>query len=194
MATSTNTSTEQQKAMIRKASSSVFNYWFGYVANISLVLWLTSRAFEGSSSKLSLGAWAICISSGLLLWTLAEYFLHKWLYHEIQSPVKIGHDLHHDEPRALMGVPWYLTAIVLVGIYYGFASMFDPAKTGVVMAFTWLGYIGYCFVHHSTHHFNFKNSYFQMLRKHHLIHHHSKEGVNWGITSDIWDRVFKTKA
>ena len=65
------------KDLIRKASSSVFNYWFGYVANLSLVVWLSSRAFENGESSLSLRQWATYIMAGLFLWTFCEYFLHK---------------------------------------------------------------------------------------------------------------------
>ena len=180
------------KELVRKASSSVFNYWFGYVANISLVIWLSTRAFENGTSQLSLRQWAAHMIGGLFLWTFLEYFLHKILYHEISSPLKTGHDLHHDEPRSLLGVPWYLTAVILVGIYFGLSKLFNPYLTGAVMSFTWLGYIGYCFVHHSVHHFNWKNRWFLEARKHHLIHH-AKNDVNWGIVTDFWDRVFGTK-
>ena len=193
MTSNTSTATDEQKALIRKASSSVFNYWFGYVANVSLTIWLASRAFSNGDSQLSIGTWAICLASGFVFWTLSEYFLHKVLYHEVETPIKVGHDLHHDEPRSLLGVPWWLTTIILVAIYYAISYFVDPAKTGVVMAAVWAGYILYCFLHHSTHHFNFKNSYFQSIRRNHLIHH-AKGNVNWGITTDLWDRLFRTKA
>jgi len=180
------------KDFIRRASSSVFNYWFGYVANISLVVWLSSQAFSGGVSTLDLRSWATYIVGGLFLWTFFEYFLHKILYHELKTPIKVGHDLHHDEPRALLGVPWYLTTVILIALYFLLASIFNPAATGVVMSFTWLGYIGYCFVHHAIHHFNWKNKWFVEARRHHLVHH-AKDNVNWGITTDLWDRILGTK-
>jgi len=172
---------------IKRISSSKFNYWAGYVANLLLVLWLAAFG-----SSLNWKMWLSCAVGGFVLWTFSEYWLHRSVYHEIESPLATGHGLHHDEPKALMGVPWYLTTIVLIGVYYGFAAIFDPAKTGVVMAFTWLGYIGYCFVHHSIHHFNFQNPYFRRLLKHHLVHHVHPD-LNWGITTDVWDYVFRTK-
>jgi sterol desaturase/sphingolipid hydroxylase (fatty acid hydroxylase superfamily) len=181
------------KARIRAASSSVFNYWFGYVANISLVIWLSSRAFSDLQSQLSMMAWFGCALSGVFLWTLSEYVLHRFLYHEVSSPLKVGHDLHHDEPRALLGVPWWITTIVLVGLYYGLAAFLDPATTGVVMAFAWLGYIGYCAMHHSFHHATWKARWFVTARRNHMIHH-ARHNVNWGVTTLLWDRVFGTKA
>lgn len=180
---------------IKRISSSKFNYWAGYVANLALVAWLCGQALSWDGaihSRLSLVQWIVCSVAGLVLWTFSEYWLHRSIYHEIESPLQVGHDLHHDEPKALMGVPWYLTTVALVGLYYALASVFDPAKTGVVMGLTWLGYIGYCFVHHSIHHFHFKNPYFRHVLKHHLVHH-VHPNLNWGITTDVWDRVFGTK-
>jgi sterol desaturase/sphingolipid hydroxylase (fatty acid hydroxylase superfamily) len=173
-------------------SSSVFNYWFGYVSNLLVVTWLISRAFTPGVARLSPLGWVAAAGGGLLLWTLMEYFLHKWLYHDIESPIRDGHTLHHEEPHALLGVPWYFTAVVIVGVYYGLAKILDPASTAVVMAFTWLGYIGYCAMHHMIHHSRMTNAWFMNLRRHHLLHH-AKNNVNWGITTDFWDKVFRTK-
>lgn len=177
---------------IREFSSSVFNYWFGYVSNLFLVGWLISRAFDDGQIQISVATFTGFAMGGLLLWTLSEYVLHKFLYHELESPLKIGHDLHHAEPHSLLGVPWWITAIAVVGLYYGLASFLDPARTGVILAFAWLGYIGYCFLHHAIHHFRWQTRWFISLRRHHLLHH-ARHDVNWGVTSDLWDRVFRTK-
>ena len=193
MTMATETARNSNRDAIRRLSSSVFNYWFGYVSNILLVTWLASRAFSGGASLLSATQWAGTIVSGWLLWTLLEYFLHKWLYHDIGSPIRDGHTIHHDEPQALLGVPWYFTAVVIVAAYYGLSYITNPAITGAVMAFTWLGYIGYCAMHHALHHARWINRWFMNLRRHHLLHH-AKDNVNWGITTDLWDRVFRTKA
>jgi hypothetical protein len=177
---------------IRDLSSSVFNYWFGYVSNIALVLWLTSRAFDGVHLQMGLAAFVMLAVGGLVTWTLGEYAMHKFLYHALESPLKIGHDLHHAEPHSLLGVPWWITLVAVVGLFYGFAAFFNPGRTGVLMAFIWIGYIGYCFIHHSLHHFHWRNQWFVGLRRHHLLHH-AKHDVNWGVTTDLWDRVFRTK-
>ncbi len=182
-----------RRARIREASSSVFNYWFGYVANVSLALWLASRAFAHGQSSLGVPAWIACAFSGLFLWTFVEYALHRFLYHELESPLKVGHDLHHGEPRSLLGVPWYITTVALLGVYYAIASVFNPARTGVVMAFAWLGYLGYCAMHHSFHHARWKAQWFVNARRRHSIHH-ARHDVNWGVTTPLWDVIFRTKA
>jgi sterol desaturase/sphingolipid hydroxylase (fatty acid hydroxylase superfamily) len=155
-------------------------------------LWLSSQAVSNGQSQLSVVLWFTCALSGLFLWTLFEYVLHRYLYHEVESPLKVGHDLHHDEPRSLLGVPWWMTTIAIVGVYYGIAVVANPAMTGVVMAFAWLGYIGYCAIHHLLHHATWRARWFIALRRHHMIHH-ARHNVNWGVTTALWDHVFRTK-
>ncbi len=176
------------KDLILKASSSKFNYWAGYAANLTLVAWLMSF---GVTSLTPMNA-VLGIVFGLGLWTLGEYFLHRFPYHIIKGPLSVGHGLHHDQPKALLGVPWYLTAVVLVGLFYGLSSWFSKESVGVVMGSFWLGYIGYCLVHHSVHHWNFNNSIFKELRRHHLVHHVHAD-YNLGITTKFWDKVFRTE-
>jgi 4-hydroxysphinganine ceramide fatty acyl 2-hydroxylase len=176
------------KDFIQRASSSKFNYWAGYAANLSLVGWLWSFSFKYLSfAKLGLG-----FTVGILLWTLGEYLLHRYPYHILRSPLSVGHGLHHEKPRDLMGVPWYLTTVVLVGIFYSLAALFDAHWVGIILGSFWLGYIGYCLVHHGVHHWNLDNVIFKELRRHHLVHH-VHEGFNLGITTSIWDKVFKTE-
>ena len=184
---------------IRRLGSSTFNYWFGYVANVSLVIWLVSHAFTGgvtggvTGGRARLGGLELLAyaAAGLLSWTLSEFLLHRYVYHLWPSFLSEGHALHHDKPRALIGVPWYLTTIALVLVYELLALLFRPASTGVVMGFNWLGYILYCITHHGSHHWNFNWGWFKRMKRHHLIHHAHPE-YNWGFTTPIWDYVFGT--
>lgn len=180
------------REFVRELSSSKFNYWAGYVANFSLVFWLFSFAWmDLRSGTLPGSSAAVAFFAGVLIWTFLEYVLHRFLYHEIKSPLSVGHDLHHHEPKELLGVPWYLTTIVVIALQLGLVRVFAPAKTGIVFGAAWLGYIGYCLVHHLIHHANFPNRYFQKLRRNHLVHH-ARDDVNWGITTTLWDHVFRT--
>ena len=173
---------------VRRLSSSKFNYWFGYVANLALVAWLLSHAAVGDAS-LSLTAWVVSAAGGLLGWTLSEYLLHRYVYHVWPSALSVGHDLHHRDPKAFLGVPWWFTAIIVVALYKGVAAVLDPAATGVVMGFCWLGYIGYCIMHHGTHHWSMRSPYLRHMKRKHLIHH-AYPHTNWGFTTNLWDVVF----
>lgn len=177
--------------LIRKLGSSPFNYWFGYVANLALIVWLASHAMSGGQLTLGLGQLLFFVVSGLYAWTLAEYLLHRFVYHVLPSFLSVGHGLHHADPKALIGVPWYLTAVAIVVIFFGASRLARPAAVGVFMAALWSGYVLYCLAHHGSHHFRYTNRWLRRMRRHHLIHHAHPQ-YNWGFTTALWDHVFGT--
>jgi sterol desaturase/sphingolipid hydroxylase (fatty acid hydroxylase superfamily) len=179
------------REFVRRLGSSKFNYWFGYVANLSLVAWLLSHVVVGGQLVLSPGALVGYAIAGFVSWTFSEYVLHRYVYHVWPSFLSVGHDLHHQKPRELIGVPWWLTTIILVAIYEGLAYFFSPATTGVVMGLNWFGYILYCISHHGSHHWSFRNAWLRWAKKNHQLHH-AYPDYNWGFTTPIWDVVFRT--
>src|SRR5436190_21468695 len=114
--------------LIRRLGSSTFNYWFGYVANISLVIWLVSHALPRHRPRLPPLEFVALAAVGLSSWTLSEFLLHRYLYHLWPSYLSEGHALHHQRPRDLIGVPWYLTTIALVLLFEALALVFRPAS------------------------------------------------------------------
>ncbi|HEX4403189.1 MAG TPA: sterol desaturase family protein [Polyangia bacterium] len=184
-------SNDPRTELIRKLGSSTFNYWFGYVANISLVVWLVSHAFAHGHLTLSPAAFVGLAVTGFLSWTLAEFLLHRYIYHLWTSFLTEGHALHHKSPRALIGVPWYLTTIIVVLVFELVALPLRASSTGVFMGFCWLGYILYCVAHHGSHHWSFKSGWLKKMKRHHLLHHAHPE-YNWGFTTPLWDHVFGT--
>jgi len=164
----------QRTELIRKLGSSTFNYWFGYVSNVALVAWLVSHAFPRGHAALPAVELVAFAATGLLAWTLTE-----------------GHALHHEKPRALIGVPWYLTTIAIVLMFELLAIPLRPSSTGVVMGFAWLGYIFYCVTHHGSHHWRLRRGWLGAMKRHHLLHH-AHPDYNWGFTTPLWDHVFGT--
>lgn len=184
--------TQQERTeLIRRLGSSKFNYWFGYLANISLVVWLCSHAFRGGRSVLGREQWLVWSTVGFLSWSLSEWLLHRYVYHLWPTFLSEGHALHHHGPRDLIGVPWYLTTVGLIAIFEGLALVTRPHVTGVVMGFNWLGYILYCIAHHGSHHWSLRWGWFKRMKRHHLLHH-VHPAYNWGFTTPIWDHIFGT--
>jgi sterol desaturase/sphingolipid hydroxylase (fatty acid hydroxylase superfamily) len=178
--------------VIRRLGSSRFNYWFGYVANLALVSWMVSHAFP-RRGHLRMGAveFLVLAMTGLFSWTLSEFLLHRYLYHHFPSFLSVGHDLHHQQPRQLIGVPWYLTTVAVIAIFKGITLFLPADTTGVIMGSNWLGYVFYCIAHHGSHHWKFRNEWFRRVQHHHLIHHAHPE-YNWGFTTSLWDHIFGT--
>lgn len=145
----------------------------------------------------------LCFVLGLFLWTFIEYAMHRFLYHHhAHEKNKIGkifllltHGLHHESPQdktRLASIP-LLTSfdafIVCVLYYFIFGSHYDAIFSG-----TLLGYLIYDLVHYEVHVSNNKNKLFQYLKRYHFSHHFLDNTKGFGVTTPLWDYVFRTKA
>ena len=71
----------------------------------------------------------------------------------------------------------------------------DPIISAVFWSFFLLGYMTYDICHYSLHHVDTsKNSggWFGKLQKYHNQHHFGGEEAGFGVSSPLWDIVFRT--
>ena len=137
---------------------------------------------------------------GILLWTITEYVLHRYVFHwDAKSRagkyfVFLFHGLHHDDPQdptRLVMPP--VPAILIVSLLWSLFSAVFPLKyIDVIMANFLIGYLCYDYIHYATHHFAMTSPIGRYLRKYHLQHHYSSEESKYGVSSPLWDYVFKT--
>ena len=131
---------------------------------------------------------------GIVLWTLMEYSLHRIALHRMPyfSPM---HGLHHAAPLDFIGTPsWMSVSILCLAILvpawwcFGF-NVADGLTVGVMLGYWWYG-----IVHHVIHHRANRPStaYFNKLRAWHMRHHYSPKCGNYGVTTSVWDHVFRT--
>ncbi len=136
---------------------------------------------------------------GVLLWTLTEYLIHRYIFH-YQPRTRWGkrlhyviHGVHHDYPndaRRLVMPP--VISIPLAFLFYGlflliFGSLAPPVFAGLVF-----GYVCYDMLHYATHHLIMKRGAWLWLKQYHLRHHFKDDHVGYGISSPLWDYVFRT--
>jgi sterol desaturase/sphingolipid hydroxylase (fatty acid hydroxylase superfamily) len=134
----------------------------------------------------------LAVLAGGVLWSLAEYGIHRFAFHHapVLRPI---HMAHHEAPRDLHGTPTLFTVIVFYLLVYLPLSGFLPrwgamAGTAGVM----LGYLAYVLVHYVVHHRGSGGvPALRRLIRLHAVHHHDTEH-NFGVTTDLWDRVFGT--
>lgn len=137
-------------------------------------------------------AWLTSFVAGVALWTLLEYLLHRYAFHH--APViKDMHGAHHDDQKALIGSPtWLSFAIMLAGVFVPAFFLGDGAIASALTAGLMLGYLWYVSVHHIVHHWSMTpGTYGFNLKRRHMLHHKFAEG-NFGVTSGFWDHVFGT--
>jgi sterol desaturase/sphingolipid hydroxylase (fatty acid hydroxylase superfamily) len=163
-----------------------------------VVAWLLWRSL--ALHALSLPAVLLVGIGGILTWTLAEYCLHRFLFHYPARSragrwlVFLFHGNHHEDPKdktRLVMPP--AGAIPIMGVLYLLFSLVIPAPwIEPFCAFFIVGYLIYDYIHYSTHHFRMPGRVGKFLKHYHLRHHHAKDGGRFGVSSPLWDLVFGT--
>jgi sterol desaturase/sphingolipid hydroxylase (fatty acid hydroxylase superfamily) len=137
------------------------------------------------------------VVGGLGLWTLLEYLLHRHVLHGLQ-PFELWHLEHHRRPGARIGTPTVIVAALFA------ALVFVPCwlLTGLWPACAWtlgllLGYLAFSCTHHLTHHLPAypltQGAWVRHRRHWHSLHHQRGGGATcYGVTSGLWDRVFRS--
>jgi cyclopropane-fatty-acyl-phospholipid synthase len=160
-----------------------FAFYGAAVAVLAAVL----AALAPQAQGLALVAWS---AAGLLVWTLVEYLLHRFVLHGLQ-PFRRWHAAHHDRPTALICAPTLLSAgLILVLV---FLPVLWLAGAWPACASTWgllMGYLAYAVTHHATHHWRADNAWTRRRKHWHAAHHHLATPVCFGVTSGFWDVVF----
>lgn len=171
---------------------------------IPLVMWgpFTAWLFYRAATidQLTISGWFVCLVSGLLIWTLTEYAVHRYLFHFpaknaiTKRMVYLFHGIHHDQPDdATRLVMPPVPAVLLMGLFYGMFSLVVPAQyLNGFMGFFVVGYLCYDYIHYATHHFPMRSKVGKYLRKYHLRHHHAKEESKYGVSNPLWDYALGT--
>jgi dihydroceramide fatty acyl 2-hydroxylase len=144
----------------------------------------------------SLG-YAIC---GYLLWTLAEYWIHRVIFH-FEPDEGFGarlhwmvHGVHHDHPNdplRLVMPPAASVPLALV-FYAAFYVVLGADRAFAFGAGFLAGYLIYDMVHYHLHHHTPRTRVGKWLRELHMRHHFQDDERGFGISAPYWDRVFGT--
>jgi len=167
-----------------------FLYFGDFVAIPALMSGLAYLAFEGRGAGAAPEYAALAVF-GALVWTLAEYAIHRFLYHHapVLSPL---HDAHHRAPRDLIGVPSFISSGLVVLVGYLPLSAVAPVGAAGFATGLLAGYAVYMFVHHATHHMRIEpGDWLYEARVRHMAHHYH-EDTHFGVSTGFWDRVFGT--
>ncbi|MRG90498.1 hypothetical protein GF068_00950 [Polyangium spumosum] len=157
-------------------------------------------AFRGYENGVGLGAGLGLGFLGLFAWTLAEYVLHRWVFHYVgprlwQRRVHfVLHGVHHDFPQDADRLVFPLGASIPLGItfYLLFRAIVGPVLVDPLFAGFGFGYLVYDGTHYAIHHFRMSSRWGKWIKRHHMIHHHTGQHARWGVSSPLWDYVFRT--
>ena len=166
-----------------------------YVPLISFFTYLTITNPEMSFLG-KIGYYAL----GLFLWTIAEYFIHRYLFHyhpktELMERIHfLTHGVHHDYPQdsTRLVMPPAVSIPLAFFFYFFFRGVAGAALVNPLFAGFVLGYLIYDMTHFAVHHANWKSSVFRRIKKHHMDHHYRNPDAGFGFTSKLWDKIFGT--
>ncbi len=136
---------------------------------------------------------------GIVLFTLVEYVMHRFLYHIPAETEKrrrfqyVIHGVHHDHPRdkTRLAMP-PLVSIVLAML---FISLFRVliGQNGYAFGGGFLfGYSTYLLAHYAIHIYKQPKNVLGIIWKHHNLHHYVGDDGAFGVSTPFWDYIFGT--
>ncbi|WP_236636804.1 sterol desaturase family protein [Sinomicrobium soli] len=137
--------------------------------------------------------------AGLIFFTFVEYLMHRYLYHMPATSEKrkkvayTMHGVHHDYPKdkSRLAMPPLLSLIIATVFFVIYRAVMGDYVFGFLAGFL-MGYTAYLGVHYSVHAFKVPNNFLKVLWYHHSIHHYREPDRAFGVSSPLWDHIFRT--
>lgn len=139
----------------------------------------------------------LALLCGALCWTLLEYLIHRFLGHHPRlrpNPFAAEHLRHHAEgdyfaPNWKKG----LAALAVTALLVLPATALGGVGPGLAFLAGLMGcYATYEVLHRREHTHAGIGAYGRWARRHHFAHHYSDARFNHGVTTPLWDLVFRT--
>ncbi|MCC8407866.1 sterol desaturase family protein [Mucilaginibacter sp. UR6-1] len=137
---------------------------------------------------------------GLFVWTFIEYIMHRFVFHFVPKSGWalrlhfIFHGVHHDYPSDAkrLVMPPSASIPLATGFYFLFKLIFPALYVNGLFSGFILGYLVYDISHYAIHHFNFKGSFWKKIKQHHMLHHYQDPSRGYGVSSPLWDKIFRS--
>ena len=187
-----------------------------YLPVIAVALYLSA------SHGVAPGRMALLFLGGVLLWTIAEYFVHRFAFHAtpaIEDEVRtivlslpagvpalaqlktfrqkhyfLAHGVHHDYPNDTrrLVMPPSVSVPLAVVFFALYWALFGLGDGPAVFAGFTFGYLIYDTIHYAVHHFSLHGRVLLFLKKQHFRHHYQDSTKDFGVSSPMWDLVLGT--
>ena len=136
---------------------------------------------------------------GFIFFTFVEYLVHRYAFHiKTDTPAKAKfqhtfHGVHHDFPRdkTRLAMPPVASVILASILFLGYRLVLGfyglPFAAGFLA-----GYASYLCIHYSVHAFKPPKNFLRILWVHHAVHHYQEPDAAFGVSSPLWDHIFRT--
>ncbi|KAL1562552.1 dihydroceramide fatty acyl 2-hydroxylase [Salvia divinorum] len=169
-------------------------WWVVPLFWLPIVWWLVSSSAKNGSHL----AATVVAGAGVLLFSLIEYCLHRFLLHFKTTTYwgntvhYILHGCHHKHPmdHLRLVLPPPLSALYTIMFWYVMKLFIAEPYLSALIGGELLGYIIYDCTHYHLHHA--KPSTPLLLKRYHMSHHFRIQEKGFGVTTTFWDWVFGT--
>jgi sterol desaturase/sphingolipid hydroxylase (fatty acid hydroxylase superfamily) len=160
---------------------------------------VTLMVYSFYGINLNLSQIIIYFFAGLLFWTIFEYLAHRYIFHmatttKIREKIQYTfHGVHHEYPRdknriVMPPLPGFIIGVALIVVF-----RLAAGEPGYAFAAGFLaGYASYALVHYSIHTRIPPKNIIGKLWMHHSYHHYKNDAQAYGVSSPLWDYVFRT--
>ena len=106
----------------------------------------------------------------------------------------IIHGIHHDHPndKLRLVMPPAVSIPLAALFFFGFTLIFGTPEAYPLFGGFIAGYLVYDYTHYYVHHFVPKSKLGKKLREQHMRHHFQDHRFGFGVSSPLWDAVFRT--
>jgi len=181
---------EYMETMTKTHPLVIYSMYFP-VIGLMLYYAIAYKGLNGTST-------ALLFIGGALFWSLFEYVMHRFLFHLIadseraQKFIYTLHGVHHEFPRDkerlfMPPVPSIIVACVIFSIMHALMGWNSLAFFPGFL----FGYLMYGSMHYAIHTFAPPRFLKALWRNHHL-HHYKAPEKGFGVSSVLWDLIFKT--
>jgi sterol desaturase/sphingolipid hydroxylase (fatty acid hydroxylase superfamily) len=164
---------------------------------IPVIIWSCYKAYTFNTPLLTFFGLLVL---GIAVWTFTEYIMHRFVFHtELKGKIGerihfIFHGVHHDYPsdRLRLVLPPSVSIPLAFGFFFLFSWLLPAGNVYSFFPGFLMGYLVYDITHYAIHHFNFKSGLWKRIKKHHMLHHYSDPHKGYGVSSSLWDKVFRS--
>lgn len=140
-----------------------------------------------------MGGFVIAFAGGLILWTLLEYLLHRWVFHGRLFGKRLAREHLQHHAKVDWFAPWSMKlglAVPVLTVLSVLGVLLAGAPGAGLAAGTFSGWVVYEWIHRQIHVAAPTNAYARWARANHLSHHFGHANANHGVSTPIWDWVF----
>ncbi len=186
------------KSDLLEALSKVY-FFVPLIIYVPVIIYLLYKAIFVAA--IGAGTFVLLLAGGLFVWTFVEYILHRFVFHFVPKQKWalrlhfIFHGVHHDYPNDLkrLVLPPSASIPLATGFYFLFNALLPPTYVYAFFPAFITGYLVYDMTHYAIHHFNFKSGLWKKIKQHHMLHHYQDPSRGYGVSSDLWDKIFRSR-